>query len=89
MPFNTQLQRCALAALLNYVYQPFREHIAQRPPLSQPGRNSDVGSDLEWTFLHSYLMEHGFDVSHVLDYLDSATFQANHQHQNYLMHAPT
>lgn len=89
MEFNTELQRFALAALLNYVYKPFREHIAQHPQLSQPGRDGAFGSDLEWTFLHSYLMEHGFDISHVLDYLNPATFQANRQHQIYLMHAHT
>jgi len=89
MQFNTQLQRFALAALLKYVYEPFREHIARDPCLSQPGRDGAFGSDLEWTFLHSYLMEHGFDVSHVVNYLDPATFQANCQRQAWLMHAHT
>ena len=86
MEFSTELQRLALAALLEYVYEPFRQYVAQNPDLSLPGKDFAIPSDLEWTLLHSYLMEHGFDVSHVLEYINPATLEANRLRQYMLMY---
>jgi len=47
MEFNTELQHFALASLLNSVYAPFRQYIAQNPHLSQPGRDGAFDSDAE------------------------------------------